>query len=193
MFIVLIGPPGAGKGTQSQHIVEYLGIPHLSTGEMLRQAIVQRTPTGRHAEPYISRGDLVPDPVVVEIVGERLQRPDCAVGALFDGYPRTEGQAESLSDYLQRRGQQLHLAIEIAVKDGELLRRIVDRARTASRPRSDDTPEKFANRLRRFHEETKPLLDYYGQQGLLVAVDGMGAPDDVWRHIKAAIDAKNQD
>ncbi|MEQ8790043.1 MAG: adenylate kinase [Pirellulaceae bacterium] len=193
MYIVLIGPPGAGKGTQSQHITEYLGIPHLSTGEMLREAIAQRTPTGRHAEPYISRGDLVPDPVVVEIVGERLQQPDCARGALFDGYPRTEGQAESLSEFLEQRGKQLDVAIEIAVDDEELLRRIVGRARTASRPRTDDTPEKFANRLRRFHEETSPLLAYYEERGLLERIDGIGSPDEVWRHTKQAIDARLQD
>jgi adenylate kinase len=192
MFIVLIGPPGAGKGTQSQRIVQYLRVPHLSTGEMLREAIAQRTPTGRQAEPYISRGDLVPDPVVMEIVGERLRQPDCADGALFDGYPRTEPQAQSLSDLLQQRGKHLDLAVEIAADDEELLRRIVGRARSASRPRTDDTPEKFANRLRRFHEETSPLRQYYEDLGLLERVDGMGSPEEVWLLVKQVIDARRQ-
>lgn len=190
MHIVLIGPPGAGKGTQSQRIVEYLGIPHLSTGEMLRHAIAEETVTGKLAEPYISRGDLVPDPVVVKVVGERLQQPDCKQGALFDGYPRTVGQAESLTDYLAEHGRSLDLAVEIVVDDLELLHRVEGRAKASKRPRTDDTPEKFANRLMRYHQQTEPLVKFYGDRGLLESIDGMGSPDDVWGRVKAAIDSR---
>jgi adenylate kinase len=190
MHIVLIGPPGAGKGTQSERIVGYLGIPHLSTGEILRQAIVDETVTGKLAEPFIARGDLVPDPVVVKIVGERLQQPDCAAGALFDGYPRTVGQAESLSKHLSEQGRSLDLVVEIVVDDAELLRRVEGRARGSKRPRSDDTPAKFANRLKRYHEQTKPLVKFYGDRGLLESVDGMDTPDEVWERVKSAIDRR---
>jgi adenylate kinase len=190
MHIVLIGPPAAGKGTQSECIADYVGIPHLSTGEILRQAIADETVTGKLAEPYIARGDLVPDPVVVKVVAERLEQPDCAQGALFDGYPRTVGQAESLAGYLAGQGRSLDLAVEIVVDDDELLRRMEGRARGSKRARTDDTPEKFANRLKRYHEQTKPLVKFYGDRGLLESVDGMGSPDEVWQRVKAAIDRR---
>jgi adenylate kinase len=190
MHIVLIGPPGAGKGTQSQRIVEFLGIPHLSTGEILRQAIADGTVTGKLAEPYIARGDLVPDPVVVKVVAERLQQPDCKQGALFDGYPRTVGQAEALAEYLAEHGRSLDLAVEIVVDDFELLHRVEGRAKASKRPRTDDTPEKFANRLMRYHEQTQPLVKFYGDRRLLESVDGMGTPDEVWEGVRAAIEQR---
>jgi adenylate kinase len=190
MHIVLIGPPGAGKGTQSQRLVEHLGIPHLSTGEILRQAIADETPTGKLAEPYISQGELVPDPVVVRLVSERLEQPDCAKGALFDGYPRTVGQAEALFERLAEQGRVLDLAIEIVVDDRELLRRVEGRAKSSKRPRTDDTPDKFANRLRRYHEQTEPLVKFYGTAGLLETVDGLGTPDEVWSRVWAAVERR---
>jgi adenylate kinase len=190
MYIVLIGPPGAGKGTQSQRIIEHLGIAHLSTGDILRQAIVDGSLTGQMAEPFLSRGDLVPDEVVVRIVGERLEQPDCANGALLDGFPRTVSQAESLVQHLARLGRKLNLALELVVDDAELLCRIEGRARQSESPRSDDTPEKLAHRLKQYHRQTRPLLDFYRQRGLLETVDGLGTPDEVWARVRAAIDRR---
>jgi len=186
MLVVFIGPPGSGKGTQSKRLLEYLGLSHLSTGDMLRQAIQEGTDVGKMAKACIDNGQLVPDPIVISIVGKHLEQPESQGGCLFDGFPRTIGQAESLDDYLEHRGTPLTLVIELRVDPEELIRRTVERSKIENR--SDDTPETIAQRMRVYQQQTKPLLDYYAKQGLLRSIDGMGTPDEVFLMIKACVD-----
>lgn len=188
MLIVFIGPPGAGKGTQSLRLTKYLQIPHLSTGDMLRQAKEEGTQLGQLAARYIDNGRLVPDPVVVSVVGERLHQPDCQNGCLLDGFPRTLGQAESLDAYLEERGTPLDLVLELSASEDELLRRLVRRAELEER--EDDTPEKIARRLSDYRTKTQPLLEYYRRHGLLESVDGMQTPDEVFEDIQKRIKAR---
>lgn len=184
MRLIFLGPPGAGKGTQSERLLRYLKIPHLSTGDMLRSAIAGRTPEGAKAEEYMSAGQLVPDPIIVEMVGARLEQPDCAAGALFDGFPRTLGQAQSLDEYLQEHGRPLDLVLELKVPDEVVIQRLSGRGRT------DDRPEVIAERLKAYWSQTRPLTDYYSQRGLLEAIDGIGSPDEVFDRIKRAVDKR---
>ena len=184
MRIVFIGPPGAGKGTQAQKLIAYLNIPHLSTGDMLRDARARQTEVGRLAEEYMSNGQLVPDPVVLKIVGERLELPDCQRGGLFDGFPRTLGQAQSLDRYLDETSRPLDLVLELNVPHEELLRRL------AGRGRNDDRPEVIRQRLVGYEQQTRPLLEYYRQRGLLRSIDGTGDPDAVFDRIKHVLDTE---
>ena len=177
MNLILLGPPGAGKGTQAQLIEASRGLKQLSTGEMLRAAIAADTPVGRQAKTIMDRGDLVPDGVVIDIIADRLGQPDCARGALFDGFPRTIAQADALDALLAERGQKLDAVIEFAVDDGILIERITRRAaqdEAAGKPvRSDDRPDVFPNRLAKYHRDTAPLIAHYRAKGLLKTVDGM--------------------
>lgn len=181
MRLVFIGPPGAGKGTQSQRLLQYLGVPHLSTGDMLRAATSAGTQIGLEAHRYVSQGLLVPDDLILHMVEQRLDQPDCSCGALFDGFPRTLRQAQALDDYLQIRGTPLDLVLELNVSDEEVLQRLADRQR------NDDRPGVVAQRLRAFHTQTRPLLDYYRQRGLLEEIGGSGAPDEVFDRIKESL------
>jgi adenylate kinase len=182
MRIIFIGPPGVGKGTQSARLVEHLRIPHLSSGDMLRQAVQDQTEVGRSAQEYLSAGELVPDDVVVQILSERLAAPDCRRGCLLDGFPRTLGQAEALGEVLDQTGQPLDAVITLEVDQDELVRRL------AGRGRQDDKPETVRARLQVYQDRTAPLLDYYDRQGLLIQIDGTGTPDEVFARIKAALD-----
>lgn len=184
MRLIFLGPPGAGKGTQSERLLRYLRIPHLSTGDMLRSAIAGRTPEGARAEEYMSAGQLVPDPIILDMVGARLEQPDCAAGALFDGFPRTLGQAQALDEYLQAHGRPLDLVLELRVPDETVIQRLSGRGRT------DDRPEVIAQRLRAYWSQTRPLTDYYTQRGLLETIDGIGSPDVVFDRIKHAVDKR---
>lgn len=177
MNLILLGPPGAGKGTQAQLLEANRGLKQLSTGEMLRAAIAADTPVGRQAKAIMDRGDLVPDEVVIGIIADRLAQPDCARGALFDGFPRTTAQADALDVMLAGRGQKLDAVIEFAVDDGILIERIKRRAaddEAAGKPvRSDDRPDVFTNRLAKYHRDTAPLIAHYRAKGLLKTIDGM--------------------
>lgn len=187
MLIVFIGPPGAGKGTQSKRLLEYLQIPHLSTGELLRHA-KQTSPLGRLAAQYMDRGQLVPDPIVLSLVGEELDKPEFAGGCMFDGFPRTIQQAKSLDDSLHQRGTPLSIVVELKADETELVSRMLRRA--AMERRADDTPETIGRRMEVYHRQTEPLLDYYRQQNLLTSIDAMGSPDTVFEMIRAAVDQK---
>lgn len=189
MRIVFIGPPGAGKGTQSIRLAEFLGIPHLSTGEMLRQARAQGTSLGKLAAEYVDQGRLAPDPLVMSIVGQRLEQPDCKHGALFDGFPRTLGQAQSLDEYLGARGIPLDIVLELKCDEGELMRRILERSKIEHRP--DDTPETLNKRFKVYREQTSPLLAYYRERGILRSVDAMTGPDEVFQRIQAALENRS--
>jgi adenylate kinase len=163
-------------------LVQRLEIPHLSTGNMLRRAIAERTDAGILAEQYVLQGQLVPDPVILEMVQDRLSAHDCARGVLFDGFPRTIPQAEALDKLLEARDASLDLALELRVSDHEVMQRIL------RRQRSDDQPKVMAERLRSYWSQTRPLLDYYKQRGLLEVVEGTGTPEEVFALIQAALD-----
>ena len=189
MNLVLFGPPGAGKGTQAEILQRERGLPQLSTGNMLRGAVASRSQLGRTVEGILARGDLVSDEIVVSLIREKLTSPDCARGAVFDGFPRTIAQAEALDDLLDTLRRKIDLVIELKV-DLDIL---VDRQKqriAEGKSRTDDTPETLRNRLAVYRKNTAPLLIYYGNQHKLVTVDGMAPVEAVTRAIGDAIDAK---
>jgi adenylate kinase len=182
MRLVFIGPPGAGKGTQAERMIETYRLAHLSTGDMLRAARDARTAVGVKAEQYMSKGQLVPDDIIVAIIGERLRKPDCQAGFLLDGFPRTLPQAEALDGMLQQAGTPLDIVLELRVPEEELFRRL------AGRGRADDKPEVIRQRLVAYRQQTEPLLDYYGKAGLLTTIDGLGSVDEIFTRVRAVLD-----
>jgi adenylate kinase len=187
--LVLFGPPGAGKGTQAKILEQKRGFPQLSTGDMLRAAIASGSELGHKVEGILARGDLVSDEIVIDIIAERLKRPACAKGAVFDGFPRTIPQAEALDRLLAGLAKKINLVVELRVADEILLDRVNQRiAQGFSRP--DDNPETLKNRLAVYHKNTAPLLEFYTKQGKVVTVDGMAPVDAVTAAIAKAIDAK---
>ncbi|CAH1669280.1 MAG: adenylate kinase [Chelatococcus sp.] len=191
MRLILLGPPGAGKGTQAARLVERHGIPQLSTGDMLRAAVAAKTPVGLQAKELMDQGALVPDDLVVSIVASRIEEPDARKGFILDGFPRTVGQADALDRMLEQKGMQLDAIIELKVDEGILVDRIVRRAREAEERgepvRRDDNPEVFRTRLEAYRQQTAPLTDYYGSKGTLRTVDGMAPIDDVTTAIRSIV------
>jgi len=183
MRLILLGPPGAGKGTQAQRLVRKHGIVHLSTGDMLRAAVAAGTPVGVVAKEIMDRGGLVPDEVVVEIIADRIAQPDAARGFVLDGFPRTVPQAEALERLLAERGITLDGVIELKVNEGMLLKRIHSRvAQMTARGepvRADDNPEVLRGRLAAYKAQTAPLTHHYADMGMLKIVDGMAPVDEV--------------
>ena len=190
MLIVFIGPPGAGKGTQSAAIVSRLGIPHISTGELLRAAKRDGSELGKNAASYMDHGHLVPDDMMVDMIDQRLAESDCADGCLLDGFPRTVKQASSLDDVLRKRGQSVNVVIELDCDDDELIRRLSQRAKEEGR--ADDTPETIAQRQTTFRQQTRPVLDYYRDRNLLHKVDGMQTREEVFAEIWGVIEAEQE-
>jgi len=189
--LVLFGPPGAGKGTQAKILQEKRGLPQLSTGDMLRAAIAAKTPLGKQVEGILAKGDLVSDDIVIGIIGERYDQPDCAGGAVFDGFPRTIAQAEALDAMLAKRKRKIDVVIELKVDEAILLARVEQRIKESGGvARADDTPETLKARLAVYYKNTAPLLDFYRRQGKLETVDGMAPVDAVAKAIATAIFAR---
>jgi adenylate kinase len=186
--LVLFGPPGAGKGTQSKLLTEKQNLPQLSTGDMLRAAIEAGTPLGLACKALIAKGELVPDETVVGIIADRYDQPDCKNGAVFDGFPRTVPQAEALDKMLAERGRKIDLVLELKVDDAVLLARVESRIKAGGVLRSDDTPETLKHRLEVYYKNTAPLIGFYKAQGKLKTLDGMAAIPEVTRQIDAALD-----
>ena len=188
MNLVLFGPPGAGKGTQSKILTTSRGLPQLSTGDMLRAEQDAGTPLGLAVKATIAKGELVSDETVIRIIGDRYDQPDCARGAVFDGFPRTIPQAQALDIMLAARGKKIDLVLELKVDDAVLLSRVEARIKAGGVLRSDDNPETLAHRLSVYYKNTAPLIDYYRQQGKLTTVDGMAPVEDVTAAIARTLD-----
>jgi adenylate kinase len=183
--LLLLGPPGAGKGTQAERLVRKLGIPQISTGEMLRAAVASGSELGRKAKGIMERGELVPDPVVIGVAEARLAQPDARKGFVLDGFPRTAGQAEALDRMLSSDGRSLERCVALVVDEDELCRRIERRSQIEGR--HDDSEATVRNRLRVYREQTEPLCAYYRRRGILREVDAVGTVDDVEKRIEEAL------
>jgi adenylate kinase len=187
MQIVFLGPPGAGKGTQAVKISSRYDIPHISTGDMLRQQVASGSPLGTKVKSILDSGELVTDDIIMQVVEARLSQPDCKKGFLLDGIPRTVGQAQTLGTLLLKMGTPKLKVLQINVPDEVLLERI--QARQGESSRSDDTAEVAAKRLRVYWEQTAPVANYYEQQGNLVKLDGVGTVEEVFSRITTALGA----
>ncbi len=185
MRIVLMGAPGSGKGTQAALMVEALGLPHISTGDLLRAAVAAGSELGRQAKAVMDRGELVSDEIVLGLLEERLARDDAAGGFILDGFPRNIAQAEALDALLERLGQPVDEALQIDVDEEQVVQRIAKRAELEGR--SDDTEETVRNRLRVYAEQTAPVVDYYARKGVLSRVLGEGTIEDVFQRIRGVL------
>ena len=208
MKIIMLGAPGAGKGTQAKQIADKFSIPHISTGDIFRANIKEGTELGKKAKGYMDAGELVPDELVCDLVVDRIQKEDCANGFILDGFPRTIPQAEALTEALNAIGQKIDYAIDIEVDDAQIVERmggrraclgcgatyhiinippkkegICDRCGSEIILRDDDKPETVQNRLNVYHEQTQPLIDYYKNEGILSSVDGTQPMDKVFADI----------
>ena len=215
MRLVIFGPPGAGKGTQAKMLSEKLGVPHIATGDIFREAVKAGTELGKLAKQYMDRGELVPDEVVIGIVEERLRRPDCSKGFILDGFPRTIKQAEALDEMLQRMGVKLDAVVNLEVSEDEVVKRIslrrtcrncgaiyhlitnppkkegvCDKCGGELYQRDDDREETVRSRLRVYRQQTEPLLKFYEQRGLLKNVDGEKPIEEVFKEVLAALGVK---
>jgi adenylate kinase len=193
MRLILLGPPGSGKGTQAQRLVQRYGIAQLSTGEMLRAAVAAQTPVGLKAKDIMAGGGLVPDDIVVGIISDRLDQPDAAKGFILDGFPRTVPQAEALDELLKKKKMKLDAVIELRVNESALLQRVENRAAEmrarGEEVRIDDTPEVLTKRLASYRSQTEPLIHYYSERRKLLTVDGMMTIEHVTREINRILAA----
>jgi adenylate kinase len=193
MRLILLGPPGSGKGTQAQRLVKRHGIAQLSTGEMLRAAVAAQTPVGLKAKDVMASGGLVPDDLVIGIISDRLDQPDAKKGFILDGFPRTVRQAEALDELLKKKHMKLDGAIELRVNEGALLQRVESRVgqmrARGEDVRIDDTPEVLAKRLASYRSQTEPLIHYYSERRKLLTVDGMMTIEQVTREINRILSA----
>ncbi len=183
--LLLLGPPGAGKGTQGQRLAAALGIPQISTGDMLRAAVAAGTETGKLARAIMDAGKLVPDEVVIGVAEERLAREDAKRGFILDGFPRTAAQAQALDRMLARLGVRLERCVALIVNEEELVQRLLRRARLEGR--TDDNEETIRTRMRVYRESTAPLIAYYRERGGLCEVDGEGSVDEVAKRLEQAM------
>jgi adenylate kinase len=190
MKLLLIGPPGAGKGTQASKLSEVFGIPAISTGDIFRENVKNQTPLGLEAKSYMDKGEYVPDELTNKLVRDRLQNPDCVDGFLLDGYPRTADQVQELDSILKETDSKLDAVVQLTADSEEVVRRLAKRA--IEQGRSDDTEEVLRNRLSVYEEQTAPLISVYESRGLLVKVDGLGEIAEVTQRITKALDSKNQ-
>jgi adenylate kinase len=193
MRLILLGPPGAGKGTLAERLVKRLAIPQLSTGEMLRAAVVAKTPVGLRAKDIMNRGELVSDDIVVQIVADRIEDQDAKKGFILDGFPRTVPQADALAKMLSGKGLNLDAVLEFKVDEDVLIERMKVRRKQAEERgdpvRKDDDPEVFKTRLEAYRAQTRPLIDYYQSKGALKTVDGMQPIDKVTQDINRVLGA----
>ena len=184
--MILLGPPGAGKGTQATSLIDRLEIPHVSTGDMLRAAVAAETPVGLQAKAVMEAGELVSDEIVIGIAEERLSEDDAKTGFLLDGFPRTIAQAEALEGLLEKLGVELDCCLALTVDNDAIVERLLKRAEIEGR--ADDNEETIRERMREYDAKTAPLLDFYKSRGRLVEVDGMGTIEEVGERIKQALD-----
>jgi adenylate kinase len=183
--LLLLGPPGVGKGTQAQRLVEKLGVPQISTGMMLRDAVAAKTAVGLKAQAVMARGDLVSDDIVIAVAEQRLAAPDARRGFILDGFPRTPGQAAALDAMLDRLGTPLERCIALSVDEDEIVRRLLKRAEIEGR--SDDNEETVRKRLKIYQAQTQPLIAHYSAKGIVRAVDGAASVDEVAKRIEEAL------
>ena len=189
MNVILLGPPGAGKGTQAKRLEDRHGLKQLSTGDMLRALAASGSKLGMEAKRIMDQGQLMPDALMIDMIAQRIAEPDCAKGFILDGFPRTVPQAEGLDRMLRQKGMPLHAVIEIRVDEAALVDRIETRVKETGAARSDDNVETLRKRLQVYRQQTAPILPYYEARGLLRAVDGMASIDAVSLQIEEVLAA----
>jgi adenylate kinase len=185
VIVVFFGPPGSGKGTQASSLAERAGIPQLSTGDMLRRAVVEGSPLGKQAKAIMDRGELLPDEIIIGLMKDRIAAPDCRDGFILDGFPRTIAQAEALEKLFRESGRKVDAVLNLRVDEREVTERMSGRA--AAEGRSDDKPQTIRERLRVYREKTEPLISWFEKRGLLVHIDGTGSVDEVSRRIDESL------
>ena len=187
--IVLFGAPGSGKGTQSAKLIDEYGLYHISTGEVLRKHIKEGTELGKIADSYISKGQLIPDDLMIRILDDVLENEASGKkGVVFDGFPRTIPQAEALKELLRKRGTDLHAVVGLEVPEEELIERMLNRGKETGR--ADDNPETIKNRLKVYHDQTHPLREYYDNEGKYLGINGSGIVDEIFENIAAGLEKK---